>query len=240
MFEMPDRRRIYLMRHGEAAYVSQDGEVTTDPRNVPLTAIGREQAQIQGHTLASIDFDRAVCSGLPRTKQTAELVLAQSEFDPPDIEFVPQMEEIRGGGPEARDPEMDPREAIANIANPWANGAAPGSRFLGGELFSDFAARIVAGWEELLANKDWQIMLLVLHGAVNRMIFNHISGLDWQAEFCVEQDNCCINVIDVDGTPNRRYLVRTVNLTTYNLSKEGIVLTNMEETAKRIAEILYR
>jgi hypothetical protein len=47
-----------------------------------------------------------------------------------------------------------------------------------------------------------------------------------------------LNIIDVDSTQPRRYLVRAVNLTAYNLAKHGIVLTNMEATAKRVAETL--
>ncbi len=87
MFEQPNRRRIYLLRHGEAAYVSDDGEMTTDARMVPLTRIGRIQARKQAAVLASVDFDRAICSGLPRTRETATIVLAQRET--PELEVVP-------------------------------------------------------------------------------------------------------------------------------------------------------
>ena len=54
MFEMPNRRRIYLMRHGEAAYVAADGTVTNDPRNVPLTPTGQIQARKQAAVLVLI------------------------------------------------------------------------------------------------------------------------------------------------------------------------------------------
>ena len=63
-------------------------------------------------------------------------------------------------------------------------------------------------------------------------------GLDWRGDLCIEQDNCCINIVDVDDTDPRRYLIRGVNITAYNLSKDGIVLTNMEATAKRVADTL--
>ena len=51
------------MRHGEAAYVADDGTVTNDPVNVPLTSRGREQAATQGQTLANIEFDGARQTG---------------------------------------------------------------------------------------------------------------------------------------------------------------------------------
>ena len=40
MFEIPNRRRIFLLRHAEAAYIHEDGSVTDDPRTVSLTELG--------------------------------------------------------------------------------------------------------------------------------------------------------------------------------------------------------
>ena len=71
------------------------------------------------------------------------------------------------------------------------------------------------------------------------MLFNHVLGIPWQSNASIEQDNCCINIIDVDdqgaGQPPR-YLVRGVNLTGYDLNKSSVFLTNMEQAAQRIAE----
>jgi hypothetical protein len=57
----------------------------------------------------------------------------------------------------------------------------------------------------------------------------------------IEQDNCCINVIDVDTDAEgsvTRYLIRVVNLTSYDLNKSEVFLTSMEQTAARIATTL--
>ena len=121
MFESPNRRRIYLMRHGEAAYVADDGTVTDDPRNVPLTEAGRIQARKQAAILASVPFDRAVCSGLPRTKQTAKLVLAGR--DHLQLEEVPELEEINGG--DFDQPIGDRAAWLRHVANPWAGAEEP-------------------------------------------------------------------------------------------------------------------
>ncbi len=70
------------------------------------------------------------------------------------------------------------------------------------------------------------------------MIFNHILGMQWQGGVSIEQDNCCINIIDVDTCEEEtpyRYLIRAVNLTGYDLNKSSVYLTNMEQTAVRIA-----
>lgn len=243
MFEQPDRRRIYLLRHAEAAYVAEDGTVTDDPRQVGLTRTGRIQARKQAAVLASIDFDRAICSGLPRTRETAGIILADRRH--PRLEEVPALEEIRGGGREQ--PVADVAEWLRHVANPWAAADHPEATFLGGERFVDFAARVTPAFDAIVADTRWRSLLLVLHGAVNRMIFNHVMGLVWQGRMSIEQDNCCINIIDVDADTSgtgvdsgvaRRYLIRGVNLTAYDLNKSGIVLTSMEQTAARIAETL--
>ena len=240
MIEFPRRRRIYLLRHGEAAYVTKDGTVTTDPRNVPLTELGAQQAHIQGRSLADIAFDQAICSGLPRTVETATHVLSHSSHPIPRLEKHPHLEEIQGMGKARVWPSRptEVREILEHIANPWAQGAQPGATFLGGELFADFAQRVSRGWQAILADPNWESLLLVLHGAVNRMIFNLVLNIDWQANLCIEQDNCCINIIDIDDGSPCRYLIRAVNVTNYNASKAGIHRTNMEDTALRIADTL--
>ena len=237
MLERPNRRRIFLLRHAEAAYIHADGTVTSDPTRVALTPLGRVQARKQAAVLASIPFDRAICSGLPRTVETARLALAGR--DVPALEIQPTLEEIRGAG-QAYGRENS-AAWIEEVANPWAAAEDPNGRFLGGEKFSDFAARITPAFDNIVAAPDWTNLLLVLHGAVNRMILNHVLGLRWQKRVSIEQDNCCINIIDVDTNDNggvERYLIRAVNLTGYNLNKSGTNLTTMEQAALRVSETL--
>ena len=237
MFEHPHRRRIFLLRHAQAAYVHEDGTVTDDPRNVTLTNLGRQQARKQAAVLASIPFDRAVCSGLPRTVETARLILAGREN--PALETEPALEEIRGAGMaygRAGSPAW-----LEELANPWAAAEEPGARYLGGEKFADFGARVTPAFDRIVAGRGWTNLLLVLHGAVNRRILNHVLGLPWQKRVSIEQDNCCINIVDVDSDGDgvvARYLIRAVNLTGYNLNKSDIVLTTMEQAALRVGEAL--
>lgn len=237
MFEPPNRRRIFLLRHAEAAYVREDGGIAANIRAAPLTELGRQQARKQAAVLASVPFDRAVCSGLPRTLETATLILAGRAL--PKLETLPALEEIDGDS--RAQVGADPAVWLRELANPWAGAGKPGARFLGGEKFADFTARVAPAFDALIAAKDWTHLLLVLHGAVNRTILNHILGLPWQKRATIEQDNCCINIIDVDdgedGAPER-FLLRAVNLTGYNLNKSDIVLTTMEQAAMRVSEAL--
>jgi broad specificity phosphatase PhoE len=236
MFDEPDRRRIFLLRHAEAAYLREDGSPIPDTRVAPLTANGETQARRQGEVLADVGFDRAVCSGLPRTRATAGYILA-GRANPP-LEIVPDLEEIRGG--DGAQSVTDMATWVRHVANPWADAAQPQSRFLGGERFLDFEHRVLPAFVDLIGDQSWRTLLIVAHGGVNRVILNHVMNLPWQGAVSIEQDACCINIIDVDMADGRvvRYLVRGINITGYNLNKNGILLTDMERAAQRIAAAL--
>ena len=233
MFREPDRRRIYLLRHAEAAYMRDDGTPVSDTRIVGLTANGEDQARRQSEVLADVEFDRAVCSGLPRTRATAGFILGSRQT--PALEIVPALEEIQVG--ERMDGATDMQSWIRHVANPWGDGAQADSRFLGGERFSDFERRVVPAFTALVSDRSWRTLLIVAHGGVNRLLLNHMMNLPWQGTVSIEQDACCINIVDVDMDGDRveRYLVRGINITGYNLSKLGMGLTDMERAAQRIA-----
>jgi phosphohistidine phosphatase len=72
---------LYILRHAIAADLGQMGARTDDER--PLTDEGRRRMQLacQGMARLGLRFDQIVSSPLVRTRQTAELVVAQ--FDTP-------------------------------------------------------------------------------------------------------------------------------------------------------------
>ena len=69
------RKRVYLMRHGEVSYRRADGR-TVFSTQVELTDEGVEQARQMQELLKQVSFDLVAHTGLARTRQTAELVLA--------------------------------------------------------------------------------------------------------------------------------------------------------------------
>ncbi len=91
------RRRIFLMRHGSVTYFDAAGNPVL-PESVPLNAAGREQATAAGRVFAEsgIRFDRVIVSGLPRTVETASLVLAETKQQL-ELQQIPELVEIRGG-----------------------------------------------------------------------------------------------------------------------------------------------
>src|SRR5215470_12890570 len=92
MQPFPQRRRIYLMRHGEVSYFP-DGQ-PVPPEGVPLNEGGRAQARAAALALAEVSFDRVVATGLPRTEETAAIVVGKRGIV---IEAEPALREIRPG-----------------------------------------------------------------------------------------------------------------------------------------------
>ena len=102
----PVRRRLYLMRHGSVDYFKQDG-TPVPPHGVPLNEAGRAQADAAGALFAAarVRFDRVVVSGLARTVETAQRVLAAAAQDVA-IARDPRLEEIRSGRLDAIAPDQ--------------------------------------------------------------------------------------------------------------------------------------
>jgi broad specificity phosphatase PhoE len=182
------RRRIYLMRHAQVAYF-EDGR-PLHPDLVPLTEEGRKQASAAADLLDGIAFDRVVTSGLPRTLETARIVAGSIE-----PESWPELREIESGRL-ADIPEDEIEQAFIAV---WRDVVPEDTRFLGGETIGSLLDRVLAAVDRLLADPDWDVLLAVLHGGVNRAILSYAltGGRAFLGNF--EQSPGCINVLDVGG-----------------------------------------
>jgi probable phosphoglycerate mutase len=190
------RRRIYLMRHAQVAYF-EDGRPLR-PDLVPLTEEGREQARAAAELLAGIDFDRVITSGLPRTLETARIVAPAHE-----PESWPELREIESG----RLGEIPEDELEAAFVEAWRDVVSEETRFLGGETIASLLDRVLPAVDRLLGEPEWDVVLAVLHGGVNRAILSYAltGGRAFLGNF--EQAPGCVNVLDVGDD----WVVRAVN-----------------------------
>lgn len=229
-FDGAIRRRIFLMRHAQAAYVRPDGTRAPDSRLVPLTPHGREEAARMSQLLREAPIDRAICSGLPRTRETASIVLGERKLA---LAVVEDLEEIRGGDAVAR-ANLSP----VDYAYAMFRAAEPDACFAHGEKFSTFAGRVVPAFQAILDDDSWSSLLLVAHGGVNRAILSHVLGSGLSSFGALEQDSCCLNIIDFDQTPIAgsvlRRIIRGLNLTTDDPVKLSRQLTTLEGMARQL------
>ncbi len=229
-FDGSRRRRIYLFRHGDVSYVDDQGNRVADSTVVPLTQWGREQATMTGKALANIPFDRAVVSSFPRSVETADLLLAGRGID---IEQNSNFIEVRSDNGH-RNEVTDLNE----IAYSFKDAAKPGARYLGGDSFEEIYARVTTALELLIAEDKWETLALVAHGGVNRLVLGWAFGTGLAGFPAIDQHTCCFNIIDIDVHPETnavvRKIVRAMNVTAYDLAKEGNHLLSLEQIAARL------
>ena len=209
------RRRLYLLRHAEVSYFSDDG-TPVNPADVPLTEEGIEQARTVAVALEGIDLDRVVTSGLPRTLQTAEIVAPAAT-----IESWPELRELQGGRLSEIPPDALEREFV-----PAFRGVIPhDARFLRGESIGELFDRVLPALERFVA-EEWHTALAVLHGGVNRAILSYALTGERMFLGHFEQAPACVNVLDLGE--GGEWIVRAVNVAPYDLLHLAHRSTTME------------
>ena len=208
------RRRVYLMRHAEVRYFEG-----VHPEHVVLTERGRVQATSAAAELRGIRFDRVLTSGLERTVETARIVAPDIE---PESDYA--LREIESG-----DIRPLPPDEVQTMMTAAFRGIVPlDTQFLGGETIGQLLDRVLPAVDSLLADADWDIALLILHGAVNRAILSHALTGERMFLGGWEQAPGCINVLDVAA--DRSWIVRAVNHLAYDPAHvDAPRLTTMEQ-----------
>ncbi|TAM77508.1 histidine phosphatase family protein [bacterium] len=214
-------RRLWLLRHADVSYFDETGRALP-PRTVPLTERGRVQAQAAQRVLRNVAFDRCVASGLPRTMETARIVLEGRSLE---VEIREDLREIEGG----RLADIAPENLHDEIAGAF-HGLGPERRFLGGETFGDFLRRVHRVYDELLGDRSWRQLLVVAHGATNRAILGRVLRAEYDAFAALEQDPACVNLIEYAGG---HAMVRLCNATPYDPAKTELRASTMAEYAEQ-------
>jgi probable phosphoglycerate mutase len=202
------------MRHGAVSYFDHGRPLK--PEDVPLTIAGRDQAYAAASMLRGIDFDRVITSGLPRTVETARIVA-------PDLEpeAWPDLRELETG----RLADIPEDELERAFTHAFRDVIPEDARFLAGETIGSLFDRVLPAIDRLLAADDWDIVLAVLHGGVNRAIISRAltGGRTFLGN--LEQSPACVNILDVGD----EWIVRAVNVTPYDLAHLAGRSTTMEE-----------
>jgi probable phosphoglycerate mutase len=209
------------MRHGAVEYIAPDGRrYASDER--PLSASGRAQARAAGCFLrdAGVVPDRVMTSNLPRTIETAAEVLAALDVRIA-IEQVPGLKEIASG----KVADIPAEDLESEYARAFV-GVIPESRqYLRGERFGSMIDRVYREIDRIAADTRWDVLLLVLHGAINRAILSYaLTGTrTYLGNF--QQSAGCVNVLDLGAD----WVVRAVNIAPTDPAHTRTRSTTMEE-----------
>jgi broad specificity phosphatase PhoE len=156
---------ILLARHAHSVLNLEErvnGDPTVDAR---LTEEGRGQARLLGHQLVHLRLELCVCTRFPRTRETAELVLAGRDV-PLEVESL--LDDVDIG-------ELDGwslsqyREVRRRLGRKQP--------FPGGESLDDAARRYARAFRTL-AGRGVQRVLVVCHEIPIRYALNAAAGSD--------------------------------------------------------------
>jgi len=189
--------RLVLVRHGQSLWNLQNR--FTGWVDVPLTALGEEEARRAGERLRGMTFDVAYTSALSRAQETLRLLLDTSGIRVPIIRDA-ALNERDYGDLAGLDKAATAERYGAEQVHVWRRSfdiAPPG-----GESLKDTAARTLpfferAVLEDVRAGRD---VLVVAHGNSNRSIVMRLDGLDEQAVTSLEIATGVPIVYDLDST----------------------------------------
>ena len=199
---MTPRTRIYLIRHGEVAGAGV-------PRynghsDVALSERGEEQYHLLRERFADARITACYTSDLSRCRRGGEILGQHLGVEPI---ADPALRELNIGIWEgmtwAEIQESWPdewQERLADIVN---------YRVTDGENLLDLEARIMPAIERIIERHRGEDVLVVAHGGANRVILLNAIGAPLSALFNIEQNFCCLNIIDYFQDGNR--VVRLLN-----------------------------
>lgn len=162
---------LYLVRHGQTAH-NRD-RLGLGRANVPLTPLGRLQAEAVGARLRSESIDRIFASPLSRAHDTAQAIATYQDVP---VEVRDELIEMDVGVTEGMTfPEM--RKRHPGFLERWASDEGPDTTMPSGESLRDVAKRLDPFIDEVLSLPDAAIAI-VSHNFVLKLLFCRLLGLE--------------------------------------------------------------
>ena len=188
--------RMILVRHGQTEWNagSAGGEVFRGRIDVPLNAVGEAQAQAVADRLAAVEVAAVYASPLQRARRTARPIAQARGLAVEPVEGLLDIDYGDWGG-----------QAHTRVAAEWPALYAQWYsvphrvQIPGGEGLADVRRRVSAGLDEIVGRHQNEIVVLVGHQVVNKVMLCLVLGLENRAFWRIRQDTCCINRFDHRG-----------------------------------------
>jgi probable phosphoglycerate mutase len=174
---------ICIARHGETDW-NRLG-ILQGWLDVPINALGRQQAVTLAKNLARENFSAVWTSPLARALETAQIVASALHLPPPSS-HVGLREKHFGavqGVPKNELAELNPA-LLEQILR-----RNPAAEFVGGETMDEFADRVIEAIEDIGARHRGERILVITHGWVMDVVTRHIAGHPRHAVLHVKRKN---------------------------------------------------
>jgi len=182
--------RVYLVRHGQV--VGYERFPAYGHTDVDLTEVGIIQAEHVAERLRFTNIDAIYASDLKRSVMGARIIARHHDVP---LLVLPELREVYFGDWEGLSfPEIRERfpGAVERRKADLLNFRPPGE----GESVRQLSERIMPCFQDILSRHNGNDILVVAHGAVNRVILCSALNLDLAHMFNFHQDYGCLNIID--------------------------------------------
>lgn len=212
LFRHQNAAELWLIRHGDAIPGPEEIIPSGVYDDLPLSNIGREQAQALAERLGEMRFDAIYSSPLKRCQQTAAPLAVRLSLTPV---IVPAIKEIRIGEIRPLPADLNDLQAlskalqerqidIVRIAGEEGNWDA----IKNSERSKDFRGRVVTAIDDIAAKYHGQRVLVFAHGGVINAYAADVLGLE--KDFFFPCANTSITIIRVADTRRVLYVMNDV------------------------------
>lgn len=204
---------IFIIRHGDAI----PGEEEIIPSGIyddlPLSRLGREQAQALAERLGNVHFDELYSSPLRRCQETAAPLAERIELTPI---IVPGLKEIHLGEVRSMPEDKENLAALTQALKERQNdivqlAGATGNwdAIQGSESSKAFRWRVVEALDDIANKHIGQRVAAFAHGGVVNAYVAEVLGLD--KEFFYPAANTSITVVRVAGKHRILYVLNDLS-----------------------------
>ena len=183
---------FYLVRHGETDWNRE--EVFRGRLDVPLNDRGRLEAGAAGQRLVHAGLAAVTSSPLVRARETAEIVARACGVEASVDEAFVDMD--FGDWQGLRLTEVEKR--YPELYQAWRATPA-GARIPGAESLTAVRKRAVAAVTALAGRFPEDVLCVVTHRVVSKLVMAWALGLDEGAFWRIRQDTACVNAFEYEG-----------------------------------------
>lgn len=190
-FVTPSMTRIILVRHGQTAWNIGTGERFRGRVDLPLDDTGLAQAHALAERLTDQSIVAVYSSPLKRAVETARPTAQQLGLP---IQPLPGIIDINYGDWQGLSP-AEVAKVYPDLYRRWLEKPHL-VRFPSGESLRQVRLRGLAALKQVATRHEGQVVLLVAHQVVNKVLVCAMLGLGNSHFWRIRQDNACINVFD--------------------------------------------
>lgn len=184
--------KLYLVRHGETAW-NANGRFQGHS-DVPLSNLGRQQAEKLALSLKQTKIDAFYSSDLSRAMETAKIAAKEHGGQ---VNYLPDLREINFGVWEGLTLDQISQN-YGNLNVRWRANPLD-TKIPQGEKLLDVAVRCQRAINEIINQHAGETVLVASHGGVIRILVANALGFDLNHFWKLRLDNVSLTILEYYG-----------------------------------------